>query len=144
MKTIFALALTFFMLGITNTFADTTKREPIIAMGAYVPSDDIPASVKFYRELFDLEPIITLADFVAFNVQGGWFAIVSRTKYAPDALPGSGAVPYMQSGNLETLRSRLLDMDYAAPNIIQEPGIEILKITDPNGQLIEFFKLTGG
>ncbi|WP_205626529.1 hypothetical protein [Ruegeria profundi] len=78
-----------------------------------------------------------------FDIEGGWFAIVSRDRYAPGAEPGSGAVPYLQAADLEVLQSRVVATGAAAPEIIKEPGIHLLKITDPNGQLIEFFKLTG-
>ena len=115
---------------------------PIMAMGAYIPTDDMEGSEAFYRALFDSEPAIGLPDFVAFDVAGGWFAIVSRDKYAPGSEAGSGAVPYLQSADLEALQARATSAGVTAPEIIEEPGIHLLKITDPNGQLIEFFKLT--
>ena len=124
----------------TSEFSDPA---PILAMGAYVPTDDIDVSVAFYRALFDETPAITLPDFVAFDVAGGWFAVVSRERYAPGAEPGSGAVPYLQASNLEELQDRVSAIGGPAPEIIEEPGIHLLKITDPNGQLVEFFKLTG-
>jgi len=49
----------------------------------------------------------------------------------------------MQSADLEALRARIMATGANAPEIIEEPGIHLLKITDPNGQLIEFFNLTG-
>ena len=98
-------------------------------------------SVDFYSALFDSAPAISLPEFIAFNVAGGWFAIVSRERYAPHAKPGSGSVPYLQSSNLATLQSRVAAMSDDAPKIIREPGINLLKIRDPNGQLIEFFQL---
>ncbi|WP_170419240.1 VOC family protein [Ruegeria atlantica] len=116
---------------------------PIVAMGAYVPTDDMEVSEAFYRTLFDSAPAIGLPDFVAFDVAGGWFAIVSRDKYAPGSEPGFGAVPYLQATDLEELRARTAATGISAPEIIEEPGIHLLKVTDPNGQLIEFFKLTG-
>lgn len=116
---------------------------PILAMGAYVPTDDMDASKAFYRALFDSDPAIDLPGFVAFAVAGGWFAIVSRDKYAPGSEPGSGAVPYLQSADLHALQTRVSATGAQAPEIIREPGIHLLKITDPNGQLVEFFKLTG-
>ncbi|MFY2822690.1 VOC family protein [Ruegeria sp. MALMAid1280] len=123
--------------------AEPTAPSPIMAMGAYVPSDDMDGSEAFYRTLFDSAPLIELPDFVAFSVAGGWFAIVSRDKYAPDSRPGSGAVPYLQSSDLKALQARAIASGMTTLEIIEEPGIHLLKITDPNGQLIEFFKLTG-
>lgn len=125
------------------TVADAQDDQAILAMGAYVPTDDISVSDEFYRVLFDRAPVIELPDFVAFNIQGGWFAIASRSKYAPGSMPGSGAVPYLQSNDLVTLQERASAAGAEVPDIIEEPGIRLLKITDPNGQLIEFFALIG-
>lgn len=144
MRRFIAIALTAVLP--TALVAESTEHlgtAPIMAMGAYVPTDDIEGSEAFYRALFDSEPAIGLPDFVAFGVAGGWFAIVSRDKYAPGSEAGSGAVPYLQSSDLEALQARAMVAGVAAPEIIKEPGIQLLKITDPNGQLIEFFKLTG-
>ncbi|WP_298922340.1 hypothetical protein [uncultured Roseobacter sp.] len=122
--------------------AKSADPAPIMAMGTYVLTDDIEGSEVFYRALFEIDPAIGLSDFVAFDVAGGWFAIASRDKYAPGSEAGSGAVPYLQSADLETLQVRATAAGVTAPEIIEEPGIHLLKITDPNGQLIEFFKLT--
>lgn len=116
---------------------------PIRAMGAYVATDDMEGSEAFYSTLFDRAPAIGQPNFVAFDVAGGWFAVVSRDKYAPEAMPGSGAVPYLQATDLKALQDRTAATGITVPEIIEEPGIHLLKITDPNGQLIEFFKLTG-
>ncbi|MEM1264548.1 MAG: hypothetical protein AAGI50_00870 [Pseudomonadota bacterium] len=71
---------------------------------------------------------------MAFDVEGRWFAIVSRAKYAPDA------VAFVQSAGPEALQERT---QRDVPQIIEEPEIRRLKIVDPNGQLIEFFRLVG-
>ncbi|WP_170516900.1 VOC family protein [Ruegeria atlantica] len=139
-------ALTFAALlpkALAAEVAKPTDAAPILAMGAYVPTDDMEASETFYRAMFDSVPAIGLPGFVAFDVAGGWFAIVSREKYAPGSEAGSGAVPYLQTTDLETLQARATAAGVTASKIIEEPGIHLLKITDPNGQLIEFFKLTG-
>ncbi len=139
-----ALALAAFLpTALPAGASELTGPAPILAMGAYVPTDDMEVSEAFYRTLFDSAPAIGLPDFVAFDVAGGWFAIVSRGKYAPGSKPGSGAVPYLQSADLEALQIRYAATGATAPEIIEEPGIHLLKITDPNGQLIEFFRLTG-
>lgn len=124
--------------------AQNAEPNPIVAMGAYVASDDLRRSETFYQALFESVPVIRLDDFVAFDVAGGWFAIVSRDRYAEGSVPGSGVVPYIQSDNLEALQARAADaLGEPAPEILVEPGIRILKLEDPNGQLIEFFSLTG-
>ncbi|WP_050605654.1 VOC family protein [Ruegeria sp. 6PALISEP08] len=140
------IALTLTAVLPTALVAESSQQRgtaPIMAMGAYVTTDDMEESEAFYRALFDSDPTIGLPEFVAFNVAGGWFAIVSRDKYAPGSEAGSGAVPYLQSTDLEVLHARATSAGVTAPEIIEEPGIHLLKITDPNGQLIEFFRLTG-
>lgn len=63
-------------------------------------------------------------------------------RYAADAIPGSGAVPYIQVLDLEELRKRAVGLPEAdVTDIIVEPGISLLKIIDPDGQLIEFYAL---
>jgi len=122
-----------------------TPTDDLVAMGAYVATDDIDRSEKFYRQIFEREPTIRLDDFVAFDVAGGWFAIVSRKKYAPGSVSGTGAVPYIQSGDLEKLQARAVAATGGRKSeIIVEPGIRLLKIHDPDGQLVEFFSFTGG
>lgn len=144
MRSALALALAVFSPTTLGAEAsESPSSAPILAMGAYVPTDDMQGSEAFYRALFDRAPVIGFPDFVAFNVAGGWFAIVSRDRYAPGAVPGSGAVPYLQSADFKTLQTRVAATGAKAPKIIEEPGIHLLKITDPNGQLIEFFKLIG-
>lgn len=143
MKTTLAITLAALLpASLTAESKNPAILGPIMAMGAYVPTDDMNGSEAFYRVLFDRAPVIGLPDFIAFDIAGGWFAIVLRDKYAPGSEPGSGAVPYLQSTDLEALQTRVTSAGATAPQIIEEPGIHLLKIRDPNGQLIEFFKLT--
>lgn len=115
----------------------------LIKMGAYVVCDDIGRSATFYQALFGREPAIRLDDFIAFDIAGGWFAMASRERYAPAAVRGSGAVPYIQSADLEQTRTRAeAALGKPAPDIIAEPGIRLLKLEDPDGQPIEFYALT--
>ena len=130
------LALTF---GLAQA---VLAEDPIVALGAYVATDDLDRSVAFYQGILDRNPLIALPDFVAFEVSGGWFAVVSRDRYAPGSVPGSGAVPYVQSTDLEAIRTRFaVASTQAAPAVIEESGIHLLQLRDPDGQLIEFFRL---
>jgi len=143
MKSLVSLALSALLANASSaTTQDTPSEQSILAMGAYVPSDDLPSAEAFYRTLFDRAPMIQLEHFIAFEIAGGWFAIVSRDRYAPGSVPGTGAVPYIQSSDLDVLKSRIQNTDSATPEIIEEPGIHLLKVTDPGGQLVEFFMLT--
>lgn len=137
------LALLLLLLVPVSASPQTTPQaDPFVRMGTYVASDDLARSEAFYSELFARVPALRLDDFVAFDVAGGWFAIVSRTRYAADAVPGSGAVPYIQTLDLEGLRNRAVGLPGAdVSDIIVEPGISLFKIVDPDGQLIEFYAL---
>ena len=111
-------------------------------MGTYIAVEDMETTTAFYETLFGYPPMISLEKFVAFDVAGGTFAIASKAKYAPDAQVGSGSVPYIQVTDLETLRDTFSDrLNRDLPEIIEEPGINLLKLADPEGQLIEFFEL---
>ena len=144
MKTVAGVLAT---LGILTLAAATVADEApsdLIQMGAYVASDDMTTSETFYKTLFDRDPIIRLDDFIAFDVAGGIFAIARREVYAPGSVPGTGAVPYIHSTDLTAVQARIEKATGEdAPEIIVEPGIHILKVTDPGGQLVEFFTLTG-
>lgn len=136
-----ATAITLLTSNDQIAFADTA--EDLLSSGTYVAVDDIAHSELFYIILLGGEPEVKLADFVAFDISGGWLALVSRDRYAPGSTPGAGSVPYIQSGNLLAVQSRVESATGKdAPDIIQEPGIHLLKIKDPDGQLIEFYMLT--
>jgi len=94
---------------LTLPVATVAEESPsdLIQMGAYVASDDLAASESFYSTLFDRDPIIKLENFIAFDVAGGIFAIARREIYAPDALPGTGAVPYIHSADLTAVQARI-------------------------------------
>lgn len=115
----------------------------LVQMGAYVATDDMAESEAFYTALFGDEPVIKLDNFIAFDVADGIFAIIKRDVYAPNASSGTGSVPYIHSTDLTAVQARVeAATGELAPEIIVEPGIHILKLTDPNGQLVEFFSLT--
>lgn len=124
------------------------KNEPtgdLIQMGTYIATDKLAESERFYTALFGREPVIKLEKFIAYDIAGGIFAIADRAAYAPASVPGAGSVPYIHSTDLAAVRARIeTATNKTAPEIINEPGIQLLKIADPNGQLLEFFTFTGG
>ncbi len=114
-------------------------------MGAYVSSSDLGRSTAFYGAIFAREPVIRLDDFVAYAIAGGLFAIVSRERYSAGSIPGSGSVPYIGAEDLEMIRRRAATvLAGPVPVIITEPGIRLLKLFDPDRQLVEFYSLTLG
>lgn len=148
MKHTLALAVGMIVFLTSPAIAQQTPNAPgpdtqeYARMGTYIAVDDVQTSAAFYERLFGYGPMIALENFVAFDVAGGTFAIASKAAYAPDAAVGSGSVPYIQVTDITALRESLQDrLDQKLPAIIDEPGIKLLKLTDPQGQLIEFFEL---
>ena len=140
-KTLRIIALLICACPLPDTAADENPND-LVQMGAYVASNNMSASEEFYSALLGLEPVIKLDNFIAFNVAGGILAIANREVYSPDSSPGTGAVPYIHSTDLRAVQARLEQVSgKEAPGIIVEPGIHILKVVDPEGQLIEFFTL---
>lgn len=112
-------------------------------MGTYVASSDMSGSVEFYQAIFERQPIIRVDGFVAFDIAGGLFAIVARARYAAGSIPGSGSVPCIAVENLEMVRARAATILIGpVPDVIVEPGIRLLKLHDPDHQLVEFYCLT--
>lgn len=91
MKTVLPLAASVVLT--SATVADAQDDQAILAMGAYVPTDDISVSDEFYRVLFDRAPVIELPDFVAFNIQGGWFAFASAANTRRGPCPAQARCP---------------------------------------------------
>ena len=115
------------------------------SMGVYVAVTDVGRSTAFYEGLFARKPTIVLDDFIGFTIGGGLFAVVSRERYHTGSSPGSGSVPYIAVDGLDIMRSRAATgTGEPKPDIITEPGIRLLKLLDPDGQIIEFYSLTGG
>lgn len=54
-------------------------------------------------------------------------------------------MPYIAVDDLDIIRSRAATgTGEPEPDIITEPGIRLLRLLDPDGQIIEFYSLTGG
>ena len=145
MKRCMRVLATLSILTLPVTTVAEENPSDLIQMGAYVASDNMATSEAFYKTLFDRDPIIKLDNFIAFDVAGGIFAIAKREVYAPGSVPGTGAARYIHSTDLTAVQARIEKATGKdAPEIIVEPGIHLLKVTDPDGQLVEFFSLTGG
>lgn len=131
---------------LTNTMRQANDNaDEFAGMGAYVSSSDLGRSTTFYGAIFAREPIIRLDDFVAYEIAGGLFAIVSRERYSAGSIPGSGSVPYVGAEDLDMIRTRAATvLTEPVPAIITEPGIRLLKLFDPDRQLVEFYSLTVG
>lgn len=142
MNTISRLTAILILGGLLPNAAADERASDLVQMGAYVASNDMSTSEAFYSALLGRDPVIKLENFVAFDVAGGIFAIAKRDIYAPNSSPGNGAVPYIHSTDLKAVQARIEQITGKdAPEIIIEPGIHILKVVDPEGQLVEFFTL---
>ncbi|MEM8988234.1 MAG: hypothetical protein AAGC95_16080 [Pseudomonadota bacterium] len=116
--------------------------DEFVRMGAYVAASDVGRSAEFYQTILGRPPMMALDGFVAFDVAGGILAVVSKAKYAPGSRPSLAAVPYIQVQDIKSLKERLAHkIEGPLPDIIEEPGIHLLKLSDPEGQTVEFFQL---
>ncbi len=112
-------------------------------MGVYIATNDLEQSEIFYKMLFALEPEIKFPGFTGFNIAGGLFAIVSRAQFAPESVIGARTVPYIKVASVSDLHKRLQATMTAQSlsNPVHEAAISILKIRDPEGNLIEFYSI---
>ena len=133
-------AFLFLCSGKETAHAETAR--DLLSPGSYLAVESVARSQEFYSALFGGEPVVVLKDFVAYDISGGWFALVSRAQFAPDSIPGTGAVPYIRSDDLTAVQSRDVRATGAeTPEIIAEPGILLLKLKDPDGHKVEFYML---
>ncbi len=113
-------------------------------LGVYVLASDLNRSEAFYGALFGKSPTIRTEVFAGFDVAGGLFAIVSKEAFAPDAKLGGNAIPYLKVDDVEAAyrHVRALAPDaLKAPGVISEGPLSLFKLTDPDGNIIEYFSL---
>jgi catechol 2,3-dioxygenase-like lactoylglutathione lyase family enzyme len=119
---------------------------PLERLGVYVLSSDMKRSEAFYRSVFGLSPSVQTEVFIGFDIAGGLFAVVSRQAFAPDAVLGGNAVPYIKVGDVEAAHGHV---EAVAPEALRDAGagvisegpISLFKFRDPDGNLIEYFSL---
>ncbi|NKX63483.1 hypothetical protein HEP89_05180 [Labrenzia sp. 5N] len=123
----------------TNSQAATVQR-----LGVYVLSSDLKRSREFYGAIFGTAPKIETDVFIGFDVAGGLFAVISKQTFAPDAKLGGNTVPYLK---VDDIQMALQHVETIAPDALKAPGlisegpISLFKVTDPDGNIIEYYSL---
>lgn len=113
-------------------------------LGVYVLSGDMQRSETFYRSVFGRSPAVQTEVFIGFDVAGGLFAVVSRQAFAPEAVQGTSAIPYIK---VSDIRAAYRHVETVAPEalhregVLEEGPISLFKFTDPDGNIIEYFSL---
>lgn len=115
-------------------------------LGVYVLSADMKRSEAFYRSVFGASPAVATDVFIGFDIAGGLFAVVSRQAFAPEAVQGGNAIPYIKVSDIEAAYRHV---ETVAPGALQRAGakmisegpISLFKFTDPDGNVIEYFSL---
>lgn len=111
--------------------------------GLYVLADDVERTARFYEVLLETSPEVRTPALTGFNMAGGLFGIVSRKAYAANE-PRAGSVrPYIKVADIE---QAFAHASAVAPNSIEAPGIvsegpfRFFRMTDPDGNVLEFFE----
>jgi hypothetical protein len=126
--------------------ADKSAGQPpeVERFGIYLVSDDVQRSSKFFAMLLAEEPQVRLPDFIGFDVAGGLLALVDRSRFAADAKRGDTAVPYIKVNDVQVLLAhvrKVAPQALVTQEAIVEGSLSIIKIRDPDGNLLEFFSL---
>jgi predicted enzyme related to lactoylglutathione lyase len=123
----------------TNSQAAAVQR-----LGVYVLSSDLKRSREFYGAIFGTAPKIETDVFIGFDVAGGLFAVISKQTFAPDAKLGGNIVPYLK---VDDIQATLQHVETIAPDALKAPGlisegpISLFKVTDPDGNILEYYSL---
>ncbi len=113
--------------------------------GVYTLVDDLAAAKTFYVELLGLDPVFENPVFVGFYIEGGLFAVASRAQFAPDAEIGDRTVPYLRVKDIDATFARLKAIApdrLVSDEVIREGPIALIKLRDPEGNLVEFYSLS--
>lgn len=116
----------------------------VTRFGLYVLADDVARAKDFYEGVFGVRPEVQLPTLVGFNISGGFFAIASRTAYAPDVSAGGSVRPYIRVSDLEGALARVRALPGARvedPGIVQEGDFSFFRFLDSEGNVVEFFDL---
>jgi predicted enzyme related to lactoylglutathione lyase len=115
--------------------------------GLYVAAEDVPATARFYERLFGAPPQRTTPVFVGFDLAGGLFAVVSKAAYGLQVGSGSRVRPYIRVADVD---GAFRQANEVAPErlesrtVIEEGPFRFFRITDPEGNVVEIFALSGG
>lgn len=123
--------------------AAETVPVPVQRMGLYAVTDDLARSRAFYVALFGA-PRLETEGMIGFDVAGGLYAIVSRTRYAPEAKRGDSVRAYLKVADIATTFAQVRRVAPAALErnaITGEGAFRFFRLRDPDGNVIEFFSV---
>jgi predicted enzyme related to lactoylglutathione lyase len=115
--------------------------------GLYVAAEDVAATGRFYESLFGAPPQRATPAFIGFDVGGGLFAVVSRAAYGLQVGAGSRVRPYIRVTDVDGAfrRARQLAPERLESDaVIEEGPFRYFRMTDPEGNVLEFFAISGG
>lgn len=130
--------------------ASIAQSNPVMAQsieverfGLYVLADDVERSARFYEILLKSAPEVRTPALIGFNMAGGLFGIVSREAYAAHE-PRAGSVrPYIKVADIAQAfahASSVAPGSIEAPGIVSEGPFRFFRMTDPDGNVLEFFE----
>ena len=116
-------------------------------MGVYISSNNLNQSLEFYGSVFGIAPEVQTPGFLGFDISDGLFAIVDKETFAPDAIYGNNAVPYIRVSDLSEAHARIKAIVVPPAHIseiIREDYLSLFKLTDPDGNIVEFYTVRQG
>ncbi|WP_157139768.1 VOC family protein [Roseibium aggregatum] len=122
----------------------TSQAATVQRLGVYVLSSDLKRSREFYGAIFGTAPKIETDVLIGFDVAGGLFAVISKQTFAPDAKLCGNTVPYLK---VDDIQAALQHVETIAPDALKAPGlisegpISLFKVTDPDGNILEYYSL---
>jgi predicted enzyme related to lactoylglutathione lyase len=102
-------------------------------------SSDVLKSREFYKQLFDLDPIEDLENFVSFKIGKHCLDIVSAD--AKNPFSQGGSISYWLIDNMSSILEKIDDLGgkvYRGPLNVPEIQRTIVQIQDPCGNIIGF------
>lgn len=118
----------------------------ISRLGVYLAVSNVPSAKAFYNELLQKLPTIETGAFVAYDFCGSVFALASKSSYAASSTVGNNAVPYLMVENIDKTFLHVSTVTGArliTDKVLDEGSIKIIKIEDPDGNVLEFYELSG-
>ncbi len=125
--------------------AQARAAPPTARLGLYVVADDVDKTTAFYQRLFGKTPEIRLPTFVGFDINGGLYAVISRSAFAPNAERGETVMPYIRVDDIDAWHAHVQAVapgSLLEARITREGPIALFKLRDPDGNLVEFYALT--
>ena len=100
---------------------------------------NVSRSREWYRNLFGMDPIESLEDFVSFEIAGTCFDICLADEKSPQSRGGTVGYWLVDSIDALIISAKALGGSvYRGPLQVAETGRVILQIIDPDGNVVGF------